>query len=51
VVDWFSDGLEFVHLEGAPFGRCLVKMLRKEYTGLEPPSSLEPPFEFTEVPR
>jgi SMI1-KNR4 cell-wall len=49
VVYWHFDGLEFTHLKGDPFGRCLLKMLRQEYVGLERPSSLEPPFEFTEL--
>src|SRR5204863_5507669 len=31
---------------GDTFGRCLLKMLRQEYVGLETPSSLEAPFEF-----
>jgi hypothetical protein len=49
VVYYFSDGQEFTRLKGDTFGRCLLKMLRNEYTGLQRPSSLEPPFEFTEI--
>jgi hypothetical protein len=49
VVYFYFDGLEFTRLEGDSFGRCLLKMLRQEYTGLERPSSLKPPFEFTEL--
>jgi hypothetical protein len=49
VVYFHFDGLEFTRLEGDSFSRCLLKMLRGEYTGLERPSSLEPPFEFTEL--
>lgn len=49
VVYWHFDGLEFTHLEGDTFGRCLMKMLRQEYTGLERPSCLQPPYSFTEL--
>jgi hypothetical protein len=49
VVYFHFDGLEFTRLEGDTFSRCLLKMLRREYTGLERPSSLAPPFEFTEL--
>jgi hypothetical protein len=49
VVYWHFDGLEFTHLEGEVFGRCIHKMLRQQYTGLEKPESLKPPFEFTEL--
>ena len=49
VVYYFSDGQEFTRLEGDSFSRCFLKMLQQEYTGLERPSSLEPPFEFTEL--
>jgi hypothetical protein len=51
VVYWHFDGLEFTHLKGDSFGRCLLKMLRKEYAGLERPSSLAPPYEFTDFPK
>jgi hypothetical protein len=49
VVYYFCDGQEFTRLAGDSFSRCLLKMLRLEYKGLERPSSLEPPFEFTEI--
>ena len=49
VVYFHFDGLEFTRLEGDSFARCLLKMLRQEYSGLERPASLEPPFEFAEL--
>jgi hypothetical protein len=49
-VYWHFDGLEFTHLKGDSFGRCLLKMLRQEYVGLDKPSSLEPPYQFTDLP-
>ena len=49
VVYFHFDGAEFTRLAGDSFSRCLLKMLRQEYAGLERPSSLVPPFEFTEL--
>ena len=49
VVYWHFDGLEFIHLKGDRFARCLLKALRQEYKGLGRPSSLRPPFRFTEI--
>lgn len=49
IVYYFSDGIEFTHLVDESFGSCLLKMLRQEYTKLEHPSALAPPFEFTEL--
>ena len=51
VVYFHFDGLEFTRLEGDSFSRCLLKMLRQEYSGLARPSSLEPPFEFSALRR
>jgi len=51
VVYWNFDGEEHRHLKGDTFGRCLLKMLRQQYTGLERPSSLKPPYEFKDLPR
>jgi hypothetical protein len=50
VVYFHFDGLEFTRLQGDSFGRCLLKMLRQEYKGLERPSSLEPPYRFMDSP-
>jgi hypothetical protein len=35
----------FTRLQGDSFGRCLLKMLRQEYKGMEPP------YEFMDIPR
>jgi hypothetical protein len=50
VVYFHFDGLEFTRLEGDSFSGCLLKMLRREYSGLEQPSSLRGPFEFVALP-
>ncbi len=49
VVYYVSVGQEFTRLGGDPLSRCPLKMLRQEYAGLERPSSLEPPFQFTDL--
>jgi len=51
VVYFHSDGLEFNLLENDSFSQCILKMLRNEYSGLSEPSSLEPPYEFTDFKR
>ncbi len=48
VVHYACDEQEFPRLEGDSFSRCLLKILRQEYSYPERPS-LEPPFEFTEL--
>lgn len=48
VVYFFFDGLEFTRLQGDSFSRCLLKMLRKDYTGMGQPPTLELPFVFTD---
>jgi hypothetical protein len=42
VVHWNFGGDEDCRLKGGRFARCLVKMLRQEYSGLAQPSSLKP---------
>jgi hypothetical protein len=44
-----NQPLEFTRLVGDTFAGCLLKMLRREYTGPDRPCSLEPPFEFNEL--
>jgi len=48
VVYYDFDGCEFNLLTGESFSDCILKMLRQEYTGLEQPSGLKPPCEFTD---
>jgi hypothetical protein len=49
LVYYGCDEQEFTELGRDSFSRCLLKMLRQEYTGSQRPESLVPPFKFTEL--